>query len=53
MEGSVEEQGIMEDVWIEIKYISEMLKEVTNTQDSHIRRILYRIVDWYWSYNVY
>ena len=40
---------VMEGVWMQIKNACEKLKEETNAQDQHIRKMLQEMADRYYS----
>ncbi len=46
---SEEEREIMEAVWMQVKAACEKLKEETNAQDEHIRKMLKEMADRYYS----
>ena len=46
---SEEEREIMEAVWMQVKGACEKLKEETNAQDAHIRKMLKEMADRYYS----
>ena len=46
---SVEEREIMESVWMQVKGACEKLKEETNAQDEHIRKMLREMADHFYS----
>ncbi len=46
---SNEERGVMEAVWIKVKGEREKLKEETNAQNKHIRIMIKKIADHYYS----
>ena len=50
---SEEEREVMEAVWMQVKGACEKLKEETNAQDEHIRKMLKEMADCYYSWNVY
>ena len=50
---SEEEREVMEAVWMQVKGACEKLKEETNAQDEHIRKMLQEMADRYYSWNVY
>ena len=46
---SEEEREVMEAVWMQVKGACEKLKEDTNAQDAHIRKMLQEMADRYYS----
>ncbi len=46
---SEEEREVMEAVWMQVKCACEKLKEETNAQDEHIRKMLKEMADRYYS----
>ena len=46
---SEEEREVMEAVWMQVKGACEKLKEETNAQDEHIRKMLKEMADRYYS----
>ena len=46
---TVEEQEVMESVWMQVKGACEKLKEETNAKDEHIRKKLKEMADRYYS----
>ena len=42
-----EEREVMEAVWMQVKCACEKLKEETNAQDEHIRKMLQEMADRY------
>lgn len=46
---SEKEQAVMEAVWIEVKGACKKLKEETNAQDEHIRKMLEEMAYHYYS----
>ena len=46
---SEEEREVMEAVWMQVKGACEKLKEETNAQDEHIRKMLQEMADRYYS----
>ena len=45
-----EEEGeVMEEVWMQVKGACEKLKEETNAQNEHIRKMLKEMADRYYS----
>ncbi len=46
---SEEEREVMEAVWMQVKGACEKLKEETNAQDDHIRKMLQEMADRYYS----
>ena len=44
-----EEREVMEAVWMQVKGACEKLKEETNAQDKHIRKMLQEMADRYYS----
>ena len=46
---SAREREVMEAVWLQIKGACEKLKEETNVQDEHIRKMLVEMADRYYS----
>ena len=46
---SDEEREVMEAVWLQVKAACEKLKEETNAQDKHIRKMLAEMADRYYS----
>ncbi len=44
-----DEREVMEAVWMQVKCACEKLKEETNAQDVHIRKMLEEITDRYYS----
>ena len=44
-----EEREVMEAVWMQVKCACEKLKEATNAQDEHIRKMLVEMADRYYS----
>ena len=44
-----QEREVMEAVWMEVKGACEKLKEETNAQDEHIRKMLQEMADRYYS----
>ena len=46
---SDDEREVMEAVWMQVKGACEKLKEETNAQDEHIRKMLKEMVDRYYS----
>ena len=44
-----EEREVMEAVWMQVKCACEKLKEETNAQDEHIRKMLKEMADRYYS----
>ncbi len=46
---SPEEQEVMEAVWMQVKCACEKLKEDTNAENGHIRKMLQEIIDRYYS----
>ena len=46
---SKEERELMEAVWMEVKGACEKLKEETNAQNEHIRKMLKEMADRYYS----
>ena len=43
-----EERQVMEAVWMQVKGACEKLKEETNAQDEHIRKMLKEMADRYY-----
>ena len=43
-----EEQEVMEGVWMQVKGACEKLKEETNAQNEHIRKMLQEMSDRYY-----
>ena len=48
-QSSEEEREAMEVVWMQVKGACEKLKEETNAQDEHIRKMLQEMADRYYS----
>jgi|GEM_PF-3504562 len=48
-EPSEEEREVMEAVWMQVKGACEKLKEETNAQDEHIKKMLQEMADRYYS----
>ncbi len=48
-EPTKQEREVMEAVWLQIKAACAKLKEETNAQDSHIRRMLIEMSERYYS----
>ena len=48
-EPTEEEREVMEAVWMQVKGACEKLKEETNSQDEHIRKMLQEMADSYYS----
>ncbi len=46
---SEEEREVMEAVWMQVKGACEKLKEETNAQDEHIRKMLKELSDRYYA----
>ncbi len=46
---SQEEKEIVEAVWIQVKAACDKLKQETNAQDEHIRKMLQEVSDRYYS----
>ena len=46
---SEEEREVMEAVWMQVKGACEKLKEETNAQDEHIRKMLREMADHFYS----
>ncbi len=46
---SEEEREVMEAVWMQVKGACEKLKEETNAQDEHIKKMLKEMADRYYS----
>ncbi len=46
---SEEEREVMEAVWMQVKGACEKLKEETNAQDEHVRKMLQEMADRYYS----
>ena len=46
---SEEERDVMDAVWMQVKCACEKLKEETNAQDEHIRKMLREMADRYYS----
>ena len=46
---SEEEREVMEAVWMQVKCACEKLKEETNAQDEHIRKMLKEMAARYYS----
>ena len=46
---SEEEREVMEAVWMQVKGACEKLKEETNAQNFHIRKMLQEMADRYYS----
>ncbi|KGG10912.1 putative protein family PM-21 [Prochlorococcus marinus str. LG] len=46
---SEEEREVMEAVWMQVKCACEKLKEETNAQDEHIRKMLKEMADRHYS----
>ena len=46
---SKEEREVMEAVWMQVKGACEKLKEETNAQDEHIKKMLKEMADRYYS----
>ena len=46
-----EEWEVMEAVWMQVKGACEKLKEETNAQDEHIRKMLQEMAERYYSWN--
>ena len=46
---SEEEREIMEAVWMQVKAACEKLKEETNAQDEHIRKMLKEMAEHYYT----
>ena len=46
---SEEERNVMESVWMQVKGACEKLKEETNAQDEHVRKMLQEMSDRYYS----
>ena len=44
-----QEREVMEIVWLQIKGACEKLKEETNAQDEHIRKMLLEMLERYYS----
>ena len=44
-----EERVVMETVWMQVKCACETLKEETNAQNEHIRKMLKEMIDRYYS----
>ena len=44
-----EEREVMESVWMHVKGACEKLKEETNAQNKHIRKMLQEMTDRYYS----
>ncbi len=44
-----EEREVMEAVWMQVKGACEKLKEETNAQNGHIRKMLQEMADNYYS----
>ena len=44
---SKEEREVMEAVWMQVKGACEKLKEETNAQDEHIRKMLHEMANYY------
>ena len=44
-----EEREVMESVWMQVKGACEKLKEETNAQNEHIRKMLKEMADRYYS----
>ena len=47
-----EEREVMEAVWMQVKSACEKLKEETNAQDEHIRKMLQELADFV-QFNIY
>ncbi len=48
-EPSEEEREVMEAVWLQVKGACEKLKEETNAEDEHIRKMLNEMIQRYYS----
>ncbi len=46
---SEEEREVMEIVWLQVKAACEKLKQETNAQNQHIRKMLLEMADRYYS----
>ncbi len=46
---SESEREVMEAVWLKVKSACELLKEETNAQDEHIRKMLIEMAENYYS----
>ena len=46
---SEKEREVMEAVWMQVKGACEKLKEETNAQDEHVRKMLQEMADRYYS----
>ncbi len=46
---SEQEREVMEVVWLQVKGACEKLKEETNAEDEHIRKMLFEMAERYFS----